>query len=163
MNQTTDFKKIKVDDLNEEQPLGRFLILLFIEFEKEVIESLNSKGIKDILGSDLNILRFLKPEGSQAIEIAYLAGISKQAVGKQVQSLEKRKYLNRSTSPKDGRAQIILFTKKGEVLLRELIGIIREIETRYESVVGEKEYQRLKIQLKSLFDQYKKQKHGERK
>ncbi len=155
MNDNSDFKKIRVDDLDQDQPLGRYLILLFIEFEKTVIESLKAQGIRDIGGSDLNIIRFLKPNGSQAIEIARLAGISKQAVGKQVASLEQRKYLVRKESTEDGRAQVILFTKKGEALLRTLIDTIRQIEDTYQSQIGTKQYIILKKQLKLLFDHHK--------
>jgi DNA-binding MarR family transcriptional regulator len=155
MKHKYDLSNLKVDDLDQNQPLGRFLILLFREFESEVISDLQKKGVRDISGADLNILRFIKPSGSQAVEIARLVGISKQAVGKLIESLEKRRIVRRKIDPIDGRAFVIFFTSRGENLIQEIIEIISRIETRYRILLGGEEYLKLKAQLKTLFDDHR--------
>ncbi len=102
-----------VDSVDQHQPLGRFLILLFRAFEDDLVRRLEAEGYVDVTPADLNVLRFVKPEGSTSIEIAKLAGVTKQAIAKSIAAIEAKGYIKRQPNSEDGRSQIIVFTSKG--------------------------------------------------
>lgn len=147
---------IRVDAVDDRQPLGRHLILLFRAFEDEVLGALARLGYRDLTAADLNVIRFVRPEGSQAVEIARLAGISKQAVGRTVLSLQERGYLRRSTDASDARSKVIAFSPRGVRLLGAAIEAIRSIDARYERVLGAAGLARLRRDLAALLET-----HGE--
>ena len=143
---------IRVDELDPAQPLGRHLILLFRAFEDELLEHLGD--YPDVTPSDLQVLRFVRPEGSQAVEIARLAGITKQGAGKAIHSLEDRGYLVRHPDPDDSRAKRIMFTERGEALISRMITVITDIEHRYATLLGPDQLTALKDTLKMLFEDH---------
>jgi DNA-binding MarR family transcriptional regulator len=141
-----------VDALDEHQPLGRHLVLLFKAFENELLSSLHRhERFASITTADHDILRFIKPAGTTATAIAHLNGTSKQAVAKALASLEERGFVVRQPHPDDARAQIVLFSKDGQALAKEALRIVARIEARYEAALGRKEFTRLKKGLRDLF------------
>lgn len=124
------------EKLNLEQPLGRFLIVLFRQFEDELIQTLHRKGYHRVTASDFSVLRHVDPKGISIVEIAELAGISKQAVSKTVQQLEREGLLKKQSDPNDLRAIKVVFTKKGTHLIELCIAIIRSIEKKYSKTLG---------------------------
>lgn len=142
--------QIRVDSLDAHQPLGRYLILLFRAFERDLITALQQAGFDDVSEADLQILRFVRPEGSTAKEITALAGISKQAVGKTLASLESTGYLQRQPHAADGRARLVTFTPRGEALLWAAIGHIAGVEQAYATQLGAERFGDLKAMLATL-------------
>jgi DNA-binding MarR family transcriptional regulator len=142
--------QIRVDALDAHQPLGRHLILLFRAFERDLITALQQAGFDDVSEADLQILRFVRPEGSTAKEITALAGISKQAVGKTLASLESAGYLQRQPHTEDGRARLITFTPRGEALLWAAINHIGGVEQAYATQLGSECFNELKTMLATL-------------
>ena len=141
---------VRPGELDFRQPLGRFLIMLFRQFEDELLAGLRERGHARINASDFNVLRFVDPRGISGAEVAKLAGVSKQAISRQVAALERARLVARKGSPNDQRAKVIVFTKKGERLVRDAIDVIRQIERRYDAALGEGELDRLKVQLGRL-------------
>lgn len=150
MNTKVSLKKIKVDQVDEYQPLGRFLLLLFRAFENDLMAVAANVGFSDITSSDLQTLHFVSLKGSLATEISKMAGITKQAVGKSVTSLEARGYLTRRENLKDARAKVIIFTPRGRMLLKTAVQAINKIEKKYERELGSKNYAILRASLASL-------------
>jgi len=142
--------KVRASDLNIEQPLGRFLITLFRIFEDELITGLNQLKYKNVTTTDFNVLRFIDPQGMQSVEIAKLAGVSKQAMSRQILQLEKRGLILRRQDPYDSRAQLVCFSEQGAKLIEDSISILESIEKRYSKILGEKELEHLKKQIKKL-------------
>lgn len=142
--------KVRASDLNIEQPLGRFLITLFRIFEDELITGLNQLKYKNVTTTDFNVLRFIDPQGIQSVEIAKLAGVSKQAMSRQILQLEQRGLILRRQDPYDSRAQLVCFSEQGAKLIEDSISIIESIEKRYSKILGEKELEHLKKQIKKL-------------
>lgn len=145
------FSRIRVDSLDEIQPLGRHLILLFDAFERDLLDGLHAKGFGDITRADLEQLRYIRPEGSRAADVSRLAGVTKQAVGKAMGSLQARGYVSRASDAADSRAKVIEFTPAGRRLIRAAIGIIERMERRYAELLGERELGDLKAKLRTLF------------
>jgi len=142
--------QIRVDSLDAYQPLGRYLILLFRAFERDLITALQQAGFDDVSEADLHILRFVRPEGSTAKDITALAGISKQAVGKTLAGLEAAGYLQRQPHGADGRARLITFTPRGEALLWAAINHIGSVEQIYAAQLGAERFNELKTMLATL-------------
>ena len=83
MKHKYDLSNLKVDDLDQNQPLGRFLILLFREFESEVISVDNEFGAGkvDAVHPSISIVaenpvavveRTVAKKGTAALAKAYL-------------------------------------------------------------------------------------------
>jgi DNA-binding MarR family transcriptional regulator len=104
--------------------------------------------------ADLNVLRFVRPTGSTSIEIAKLAGVTKQAIAKSISSIEAKGYIKRQPNSEDGRSQIIVFTPKGMRLLKTCIAAISQIESVYEAKLGKKAFADLKLALTKLIEIY---------
>lgn len=154
MNQTETLRQIKVEpsEIDLKQPLGRFLIILFRQFEDELIKELKTLGHRAISPSDLNVIRHVNPKGTSSARIAQLAGVSKQAIAKQVDKLEKSGIIRRDHHPQDHRTQLIVFTEKGQKLVTDCVGIIQKIESRHAKLLGGKnELEKIKRALQSLF------------
>jgi DNA-binding MarR family transcriptional regulator len=154
MDYNLDPRRILVDDVDQDQPLGRFLILLFRAFEDDLVNRLKLDGYEDVGPTDLNVLRFVRPKGSTSVEIAKLAGITKQAVAKNIAIIEAKGYLKRQQNAKDGRSQLIMFTPKGMRLLESCILAIAHIEKTYEKKIGKRVFADLKLTLTQLIGIY---------
>jgi DNA-binding MarR family transcriptional regulator len=142
--------KVEPQNVGLEQPLGRFLILLFRKFEDELLESLSAANYQDISSSDLNVLRNIESQGKPMVEIARLSGVTKQAISKQVRSLIDRGYLRLDAHDSDKRAVLVRFSTKGEAMIRTVITIIAKIEVRYSGHLGVRNFKKLKQDLLSL-------------
>ncbi|XZE32387.1 MarR family winged helix-turn-helix transcriptional regulator [Pirellulaceae bacterium SH501] len=147
-------EKVLVDAVDQYQPLGRFLILLFRSFEDDLIRRIEVEGYRDIRPTDLNVLRFIRPAGSTSNEIAKLAGVTKQAIAKSIASIEAKGYIKRKPNSDDGRSQMIVFTTKGRKLLTTCIAAIAQIESIYEAKLGERSFSNLKLSLTKLIEIY---------
>jgi DNA-binding MarR family transcriptional regulator len=103
MTRPSRLADVRVDTVDDRQPLGRYLLLLFRAFEEELLATLAREGWSDVGMADLQVLHFVRPEGSSAVELARLAGVSKQAIARTVGSLQSRGYLRRRVSGEDAR------------------------------------------------------------
>lgn len=143
--------EVEASRLNLKQPLARFLIVLFRQFEDELISELSKSGHRSISPADFNVLRHIDPRGISAVRIAQLAGVTKQAIGKQIAKLETDGWITRKDDPIDQRAKIVIFTKKGERLLHDAFSVMQKIENRYARILGGKaELDQVKAVLQSL-------------
>ncbi len=154
MDNQLDPQKILIDAVDQHQPLGRFLILLFRSFEDDLVRRLEAEGYSDVTPADLNVLRFVRPSGSTSIEIAKLAGVTKQAIAKSIAAIERKGYIKRQPNSEDGRSQIIVFSPKGMRLLKVCIAAISQIESVYEAKLGKNAFAQLKYALTQLIGIY---------
>lgn len=155
MPSRASLSRIRVDTLDDVQPLGRHLVLVFREFEDELLRALRGDGYDDVKQSDFDVLRFIAPEGSRAVDIARLAGISKQGMAKALDDLERRGYIARRADPHDSRAKLVVFTKDGEKLIGNSIAHIRRVEQRYAKLLGPNRLRDIKEMLRALFDDHR--------
>lgn len=150
--------RVRVDALDDVQPLGRHLVLVFRAFETEVLAALRDDGYGDLTQADLDILRFVAPAGSRAVDIARLAGITKQGVAKALDDLEERGYVSRRPHPRDSRAKVVVFTRTGRALIEKAIAHIRGIEQRYARLLGARRLHEMKAMLRALLDDHRQRK-----
>lgn len=133
-----------------ELDLASLLSLAFNASINELHERLSESGFADIRPTHGFMLKCLIPNGAAGIEIAEYLGITKQAVSKMVDYLEKSGYVMRKTHPTDKRGKIIILTERGWLVVKEKEEILIEIERRWSENIGTERMQMLKKDLSKL-------------
>jgi len=100
--------------------------------------------------SHAKVLVHLDIHGSRLTDLAERAGISKQAMGKLIDELEKLGYVTRD-SHSDGRAKVIQFTRKGLKLLKDSGDIVDEVWSDYAKLFGERRLAKFRDELQELY------------
>lgn len=59
------------------------------------------------------VFQAIGPDGTTAVELGRRLGVSKQAAGKMIESLESAGYVERGADPRDARRKIVRLTARG--------------------------------------------------
>lgn len=73
-------------------------------------------------------------------------------IGHLLGSLEDLGYLKRSDAPKEGRARIVNFAKRGHAAYSKVIEILREIEREWIAELGARDFAYLKSLLGRVWE-----------
>ncbi|MEH7459390.1 MarR family transcriptional regulator [Bacillus pseudomycoides] len=133
-----------------ELDLTSLLSLSFSASINELHDRLNELGFEDIRPAHGFMFKCITPNGATGIELAEYLGITKQAVSKMVDYLEKRGYVMRQTHPTDKRGKIIVLTERGWLVVKAKDEILTEIEGRWIENIGAERVQMLKEDLTKL-------------
>ncbi|OCT16163.1 MarR family transcriptional regulator [Paenibacillus pectinilyticus] len=135
-----------VSELN----LTSLLSLSFSSSINELHERLSELGFGDIRPVHGYMLKCITLNGATGIELAEFLGITKQAVSKMVDYLEKSGYVMRDNHPTDKRGKMIILTERGWLAVRAKEKILHEIEERWIKNIGAERLQMLKEDLTKL-------------
>ncbi|WP_338749393.1 MarR family winged helix-turn-helix transcriptional regulator [Bacillus sp. FJAT-52991] len=133
-----------------ELDLTSLLSLSFSASINELHDKLSELGFEDIRPAHGFMFKRITPDGATGIELAEYLGITKQAVSKMVDYLEKRGYVMRQTHPTDKRGKIIVLTERGWLVMKAKEEILTEIEQRWIDNIGTERMQMLKEDLTKL-------------
>ncbi|EMJ6443767.1 MULTISPECIES: MarR family winged helix-turn-helix transcriptional regulator [Bacillus] len=133
-----------------ELDLTSLLSLSFSASINELHDKLNELGFGDIRPVHGFMFKCITPNGATGIELAEYLGITKQAVSKMVDYLEKSGYVVRKTHPTDKRGKIIVLTERGWLVVKAKEKILTEIEQRWITNIGTERMQMLKEDLTKL-------------
>ncbi|MDR7002560.1 MarR family transcriptional regulator [Neobacillus niacini] len=133
-----------------ELDLTSLLSLSFSALIDELHDRLSELGFGDIRPAHGFMFKHIIPNGATGIELAEHLGITKQAVSKMVDYLEKSDYVIRQTHPTDKRGKIIVLTERGWLVMKAKEEIIAEIEQRWIENIGTERMQKLKEDLTKL-------------
>lgn len=133
-----------------ELDLTSLLSLSFSASINELHDKLSELGFEDIRPVHGFMFKRIIPDGATGIELAEYLGITKQAVSKMVDFLEKSGYVIRQTHPTDKRGKIIVLTERGWLVMKAKEEIIAEIEQRWIENIGAERMQMLKEDLTNL-------------
>ena len=133
-----------------ELDLTSLLSLSFSASINELHEKLNELGFGDIRPVHGFMFKCITPNGATGIELAEYLGITKQAVSKMVDYLEKSGYVMRKAHPTDKRGKIIVLTERGWLVVKAKEKILAEIEQRWITNIGTERMQMLKEDLTKL-------------
>ena len=133
-----------------ELDLTSLLSLSFSASINELHDKLNELGFEDIRPVHGFMFKCITPNGATGIELAEYLGITKQAVSKMVDYLEKSGYVIRQTHPTDKRGKIIVLTERGWLVVKAKEKILTEIEQRWITNIGTERMQMLKEDLTKL-------------
>lgn len=133
-----------------ELDLTSLLSLSFSASINELHDRLSKLGFGDIRPVHGFMFKCITPNGATGIELAEYLGISKQAVSKMVDYLEKSGYVMRQAHPTDKRGKIIVLTERGWLAVKAKDEILTEIEQKWIENIGIERMQMLKEDLKKL-------------
>ncbi|PGM49076.1 MarR family transcriptional regulator [Bacillus sp. AFS053548] len=138
------------NQLLSELDLTSLLSVSFSVLINELHDRLSELGFEDIRPVHGFMLKRIIPNGATGIEVAEYLGISKQAVSKMVDYLEKSGYVMRQTHPTDKRGKIIVLTERGWLVVKAKEEILTKIEQRWIDNIGAERMQMLKEDLTKL-------------
>jgi DNA-binding MarR family transcriptional regulator len=95
----------------------------------------------------------ISPDGSRLTELARRANMTPQAMGELVDELVDMGYVVRRPDPDDGRAKLILLTKRGRDAVASGIQTIEGIEEHVTVLLGERGHRDLRRLLSKLIDE----------
>ncbi|WP_416828284.1 MarR family winged helix-turn-helix transcriptional regulator [Ectobacillus polymachus] len=135
---------------HQELDLTSLLSLSYSTLIYELHDRLSELGFGDIRPAHGFMFKRMTPNGATGIELAEQLGITKQAVSKMVDYLEKSGYVTRQTHPTDKRGKVIVLTERGRLVMQAKEEIIAEIEQRWIENIGVERMQMLKEDLTKL-------------
>ena len=94
----------------------------------------------------------ISPDGSRLTELARRANMSPQAMGELVDELVDMRYVVRRPDPDDGRAKLIVLTKRGRDAVAAARVTIDGIEKQVTAILGERGHRELRRLLSKLLD-----------
>ena len=119
--------------------------------DSEVRAAVALSGFGEINPGHGIVIRNLGEEGSRPAELAAKAGVTRQAITKVVDDLERLGLVQRKPSPDDGRGVIVRYTDRG----REGLAVARqrmlELEEEFAVRIGAERWADVRAALETLF------------
>jgi DNA-binding MarR family transcriptional regulator len=135
-------------------PPGYLLPLrLFLGFRvliDELHAQLARQGHPDVRPMHGFVLQAIGAGGTTAAELGRRLGISKQAAGKTIDSLEQIGYVEREPDPRDARRRIVRLTARGIDCLARSARIFDDLRARWAAVLGEERLRALEADLRKV-------------
>jgi len=85
----------------------------------------------------LDLLPYLRNEGTRVTDLAYALRITKQSVAKTVDDLTRMGFLEKTVDPSDRRAKIVRLTKSGRRALSSGLEAMRAVEAELADELGD--------------------------
>jgi DNA-binding MarR family transcriptional regulator len=114
-----------------------------------VRSELAQHGFADLAPWHFSVLRNLGEDGSRPSELAARAGVTRQAITKIVDELERLDMVRRAPDPND---VIVRYTDRGRAGLQLARKRMRALEQEYAKRVGTDRWAQLRASLETLFD-----------
>jgi DNA-binding MarR family transcriptional regulator len=114
--------------------------------------ALAQNGFADIKPWHHAVLRNLGEDGSRPSELAARAGITRQAVTKVVDELERLDLVRRDPDPDDRRGVIVRYTDRGRAGLDTARKRMLDLEADFAKRVGAKRWADTRAVLETLFE-----------
>lgn len=130
--------------------LGRYLAELARDYEVRCKDIMLKLGHESIRFDHLAVLSHLDVAGTDHSTLAERAGISMQAIGKQVRALQRLGYVANEVDPRDRRVRRVSFSPRGYHFITDLLTAFQQIEYDYLEMVGRRNYRSLKKQLETF-------------
>jgi DNA-binding MarR family transcriptional regulator len=120
--------------------------------DAEVKAAQAEQGFAEIQPGHHTVLRHLGEDGARPSELAAEAGVSRQAVTKILDDLERLGLVEREPDPADGRSVVVRYTPRGLGALQVARTRMSQLERRYASHVGANRWRTVRDVLEALFD-----------
>jgi len=96
------------------------------------------------------LFQAIDPDGATAVDLGRRLGISKQAAGKTIDTLERFEYVERGTDPRDARRKIVRLTDRGVDCLARSARIFDRLRADWAKTLGEGRLLALEADLRSV-------------
>jgi DNA-binding MarR family transcriptional regulator len=126
------------------------LLLGFRSLIDELHEELARQGHPDARPMHGFVFQAIGPDGTTAAELGRRLGVSKQAAGKQIESLERLGYVRREPDRRDQRQKIVVLTDRGYDALALAAAIFDELRARWARILGPERLRALEADLRTV-------------
>ncbi len=106
--------------------------------------------LQSIGGRRSRLLQMISPSGMSVTDLAHRAGVSKQAIGQLVDTLEDLGLVESGPSDRDRRVRWVRRTEAGERTVSETLTIIASAEDRLRRDVGARRYDAMVATMREL-------------
>ncbi len=104
--------------------------------EEELLERIRARGHEGLQLSHARLVALIGDAEMSVSEVARLQGVSRQATGATVSSLESLGYARRDPHQTDGRAVQVRLTERGEELIRDSLEALEDLEGGIRELLG---------------------------
>ncbi|MFI6736094.1 MarR family winged helix-turn-helix transcriptional regulator [Nonomuraea sp. NPDC050451] len=125
------------------------LLLAFRVLIDELHAELARQGHPDLRPMHGFVMQAIGP-GTTAVELGRTLGVSKQAAGKTIDTLERIGYVERTADPHDTRRKIVRLTPYGMDALNRSARIFDTLRDRWAAELGEDRLQALESDLRRM-------------
>ncbi|WP_067461254.1 MarR family winged helix-turn-helix transcriptional regulator [Actinomadura macra] len=126
------------------------LFLAFRVIIDELHAELAREGHADLRPMHGFVFQAIGPDGTTAVELGRRLGVSKQAAGKMVESLERAGYVERAADPSDARRKIVRLTARGVDSLARSARIFDRIRDDWAERLGADRLRALEADLREV-------------
>lgn len=126
---------------------------LFLGFRvliDELHAELARQGHPDMRPMHGFVFQAIGPAGTTAAELGRKLGVSKQAAGKTIDSLERLGYLERGTDPHDKRRKVVRLTPHGIDSLERSARIFDQLRARWAVTIGDERLRAMEADLRKV-------------
>lgn len=128
--------------------LSRLLREFSRDFERRIWQGLAARGYPDIRPSHSAVFANLGMGAVRVTELAELAQVTQQAMGKMLKELERMGYVARDIDGGDKRAKEIRLTQRGVALVSDSLEVVNQTRAYYELKIGVQALEDLEISLR---------------
>jgi DNA-binding MarR family transcriptional regulator len=126
------------------------LLLGFRALIEDLHAELARQGHPDARPMHGFVFQAIGPDGTTAAELGRRLGVSKQAAGKTIASLERLGYVRREPDRLDQRQKIVVLTGRGYDALARSAVIFDELRARWAQILGTERLQALEADLRAV-------------
>lgn len=123
--------------------LGRYLKLLADDYHWRSARLMAQEGHAGVRIDHLAVVSHLSLAGMTLSQLSESAGISLQATGKQVTSLQRLGYVTVAVDVRDKRVRQVAFSAQGHAFISALLAAFASIENEYLTIAGQRNVRQL--------------------
>ncbi|WP_433244494.1 MarR family winged helix-turn-helix transcriptional regulator [Streptosporangium sp. CA-135522] len=126
------------------------LLLGFRVIIDELHAQLARQGHPDLRPMHGFVFQAIGVDGTTAAELGRRLGVSKQAAGKTIDSLERLGYVERGSDPRDARRKVVRLTERGVDSLVQSARVFDELRARWAETLGEERLRAMEADLRKV-------------
>jgi DNA-binding MarR family transcriptional regulator len=126
------------DKLEEEKARSTVQLLLRAArlLNEQALARVRERTGKPVRLAHTSLLPHVDLEGTRLTDLASRLGVTKQAAGQLVDELVAMGMLERAADPRDARAKLVRFSRRGRAALLDGLAVLRELEDELRGVLG---------------------------
>lgn len=139
--------------MSSDSPGFELPLRLFLAFRvliDDLHDELARQGHPDVRPMHGYVFQAIGPDGTTAADLGRRLGVSKQAAGKTIDTLERLGYVERGTDPRDARRKIVRLTDRGTDCLALSARIFDRLRADWAQTLGEDRLRALEADLRSV-------------
>lgn len=139
--------------MSSDSPGFELPLRLFLAY-RVLIDDLHAElarqGHPDVRPMHGYVFQAIGPDGTTAAELGRRLGVSKQAAGKTIDTLERLGYVERGADPRDARRKVVRLTDRGIDCLSQSARIFDRLRAGWARTLGEERLHALEADLRTV-------------